>query len=423
MRLVWRVGTTCSVSVMATMVFTTPAASQLQDRLRIGEVVEAVRSANPSLRARRLRADAARERIAPAGALPDPTLSLGLMNRPLDGFGTDQPMTMNSVQWTQRFPWPGTRAIARERSSHGAEADAFDALELEATLVARAKGVYYRIAQVDRAIGVVESTRTLLRDFLDVTTARYAVGSGLQQDILQAQVAVAQTTAELSVLRERRVALGARLNALMGRPVGLRVGSADLPDPGASLPSSDTLLARASELRPALQSARKRILAAEAAIAAADRDGYPDLTLTLGYGQRPRFDDFATVMVGLSLPLWTGSRQEPVRREMETMRSVEQAREDDVYAETFARLVESRARAERARSLSDLYRTSVLPQAVAAVESAMSAYRVGRVDYMTLLSNQMTVNRFELELLELAVEYHSAVADIEALTGLQGVER
>jgi outer membrane protein TolC len=102
---------------------------------------------------------------------------------------------------------------------------------------------------------------------------------------------------------------------------------------------------------------------------------------------------------------------------MEAVQLLEQARATDLYNETFARLAELRAEAERARSLSELYATSVLPQAQAAVESALSAYRVGGVDYMTLVANQMTVNRYEIQTVLLIADYHRAVAGIEALVG------
>jgi len=95
----------------------------------------------------------------------------------------------------------------------------------------------------------------------------------------------------------------------------------------------------------------------------------------------------------------------------------QEARERSLYNETFARITEVRAQAERARSLSELYATSVLPQARAAVESALSAYRVGSVDYMTLVNNQLTVNRYEIETVRLVADYRRAVAELETLIG------
>jgi len=192
-----------------------------------------------------------------------------------------------------------------------------------------------------------------------------------------------------------------------------------LPVPTGVLPRQDSLMSLAAELRPALRAARGRAQAAEAGYRAARRTLYPDFTVTLAYGQRPRFENLATLMFGISIPLWAGSRQLPFRREMAAMQAMEEAKVLDLYNETFARIAELTAEADRARSLLVLYATAVLPQARAAVESALSAYRVGEVDYMTLVQNEMTVNRYEIEGVRLTAEYHRAVAQIEALIGGQ----
>jgi outer membrane protein TolC len=405
-----------------------PAAAQTPDTLRIADAVAEARRANPMLQAARYKADAMGERGSQAGALPDPVLSLalpdpvlslGLRNRSLDDFGTDNPMTMNWIGLSQSFPWPGNQGFGQQRQEHFARAAELDADEMEAALIARVKEVYSQLAFMDRALDIMASTRELLRDFLEVTSAKYAVGTGLQQDILQAQVAIAQTTADITIVEQNRVAMSARLNSLLGRPATELVGSLELPDPIGSPPAVDSLMAMAARNRPAIQAARERALAAEAGYRAAQRDAYPDFTVALGYGQRPEFEDLATIQVGISLPLWSGSKQKPRIREMQAFQSTEEARELDLHNETFARLSELRAAAERARDLSELYRTSIIPQAQAAVESALSAYRVGAVDYMTLLSNQTTVNRFETERVRLAAEYQASVAGIEALTGLE----
>jgi outer membrane protein TolC len=124
-----------------------------------------------------------------------------------------------------------------------------------------------------------------------------------------------------------------------------------------------------------------------------------------------------TIMLGISIPLWAGGRQLPMRREMAAVQAEQEAHERSLYNETFARVTEIRAQAERAGNLSRLYTTSVLPQARAAVESALSAYRVGTVDYMTLVTNQLTVNRYEIEIVRLAADYQRALAELEALIG------
>jgi cobalt-zinc-cadmium efflux system outer membrane protein len=183
------------------------------------------------------------------------------------------------------------------------------------------------------------------------------------------------------------------------------------------LPPLDSLMGQAAVQRPALAAARERALAADAGYRSARRQLYPDFTVSLGYGQRPQYTDMATIMVGVSVPIFAGSSQLPLRREMAAEQAAREAEEQDLYNETFARLTELRADAERASRLVTLYRDAILPQARAAVESAFSAYRVGKVDYMTLVENELTVNRYEIESFRLSADYQRNVAELEALLG------
>ena len=86
-------------------------------------------------------------------------------------------------------------------------------------------------------------------------------------------------------------------------------------------------------------------------------------------------------------------------------------------ADTRARVTEAYASLVRARNLASLYRTTIVPQAEATVSSALAAYRVGGVDFMTLLDNRMTVNTYRQELFTLEAEQGKAWADLEMLLG------
>jgi outer membrane protein TolC len=387
------------------------------DTLRLGYALEQARAANPSIRAAALRADVSVERIPQAGALPDPVLSLGLMNRDVRGFGMGTAMAMNTIQLTQRFPWPGKLGYAKDRVSHISRATEHEAREIELTVLAEVKSLYVRMAYMDRALQIMEGTRSLLRDFFDVSASMYAVGSGQQQDVLQAQVAVAGMTEDITVMEQNRAASSARLNALLGRDINTPILALELPDLHGPLPSVDSLMRLAAAQRPAYAAASERNLAADAGIRAAGRSFYPDLTFTVGYGHRPDYSDVATVMVGVSLPVRAKSRQSPLHREMLALRTLEDARAVELHNETAARLGELRAEAVRALNLAELYETSILPQARAAVETALSAYRVGSVDFATLVASQLTVNRYSIDAVRLTADYHRFLAQIEALVG------
>lgn len=388
------------------------------DTLRLEVAMREALDANPMLRAARLKAEAARERIGPAGAWPEPELSVSLMNRMISDLGSSaDPMTMNQVGIIQMLPWFGKLGLARERARQLAEAESWDAEESARMLIAQLKGVYYRLAFVDRALVIMNASRELLRSFVQVSQAMYAAGTAVQQDVFQAQVGVARMTEEITLMEQERVALAARLNALLGRDASAPVGPLQLAVETQELPSADSLMALAMAQRPALKAAAARVAGAQAGYRLARRELYPDLMIGLAYGQRPAFDDMGSLMVGLKVPLWAGSRQLPMRREMEAMQAMAEAEARDLYNRTYAELIELRAEAERSRRLSRLYASSILPQARASVQAALAAYRVGRVDYMSVVENQMTVNRYETESVRLLADYWQAVGEIEARIG------
>lgn len=389
------------------------------DTLTVREAIRIALAANPMLRAARLSATAAGERIGPAGALPDPQLQFGLMNRMASDFSnTMDPMTMNQLQLMQMIPWPGRLGAAKAAARHSARAAGADAAEQERMLAARVRMTYLQTAYADRALEVMGRTRELLRGFVEVSTTMYATGSAVQQDVLRAQVEVARMSEEITRMGQERVAMAARLNVLLGREATNPVPALELLETGGSeLPPVDTLLTWALAGRPAVIAGQERLAAAQSSLSAARRELFPDFTLGFQYQHRPEFPTMVSIMLGINLPLFAGARQLPMRREAAAMRDMASAELANLQNETAAQIIETRARAVQDQNLIRLYRGSIVPQARAAVQASLSSYRVGRVTFMTLVDNQMTVNRYETETYRLLADYHQAVGELEALVG------
>jgi len=91
-------------------------------------------------------------------------------------------------------------------------------------------------------------------------------------------------------------------------------------------------------------------------------------------------------------------------------------------AETRGKIGEAYAALTRSRNLAQLYQTTVLPQAEATVASALAAYRVGSVDFMTLLDDRMTVNKYRQEFYALVADQGKAWAELEMLTGRELID-
>jgi outer membrane protein, heavy metal efflux system len=217
-----------------------------------------------------------------------------------------------------------------------------------------------------------------------------------------------------------RTTSAARLNAVLNRPADTPVPSVTFDALPAELPAAELLHQWADEGRPALARGRVGVQQARTRQALARRELWPDLSVGVQYGQRP--DDMGTqrmgsLMLGFSVPVFAGQRQMQMRREADAMEQMAHAELAAARAGIAADAAGLLAELDRARTLVTLYRTEVLPQAEANVTSAFASYRVGRVDFMTLMDAQMTLNRYQQELHALLAEYGRLVAELEMTIG------
>jgi outer membrane protein TolC len=300
-----------------------------------------------------------------------------------------------------------------------ARAAAADAAETRLVQRAAVARQFFALYRLDHALVVAEDTREVVRRLVVTAEAMYRVGEGRQADLLRAQVEVARMGEEITRMRTMRVAEAARLNGLLDQPADDSLPTPVLPGLDAALPSTDSLVALALAARPMLHAAANRVEAAKAEEARAGGEIWPDLTVGVVYGQRPmetQTDRMMSFMVGANVPLWAGRRQKQMRLEAGAMREMAEADAATLQAETRARVVEVIAEVDRARRLMDLYRQTILPQSQATVQSSLAAYQVGTVDFMTVLDNQMTVNRYRTELVGLTAELGTMLAELEMLT-------
>jgi len=399
-----------------------PAARQEgTEGLTLDAVLALARERSPRLRAAAAAADAASWREPAAGTLPDPMLQLGVMNFSVPGLRTDMPNSMApALQLMQMVPFPGKLGLSgrvAEQSAQMARADADEAWWLVRSKAAIA---FYGLYEADRKIEVMRETLGLLEDLRDVARAMYASGQGPQSDVLRASVEVSRMDAEIRRMQAMREAAAARLNGLLDRPADTPVPTPVLGTLPDDIPPADTLRAWSALTRPMLQRSRLAVEQAETRQSLARRQIWPDLTFGVQYGQRAGSmgtQRMASAMVGFSLPIFASKRQYRMRDEAAAMEQMARADLAGMEADVDARIRELLADLERDRTLVRLYRAEVLPQANANVESALSSYRVGTVDFMTTVDAHMTVNRYEQELYALVADYGRAIAELEMTVG------
>lgn len=412
------VGSGADAQTRSSGVSTPPAEGQLS----LTEVYELARERNPMLRASSAMADAVETRAASAGLPPDPTLQLGIMNFSVPGFETDMANSMApSIQVMQMVPFPGKLGLSAQIAEQSTEMARAGADEKWWDVRTMAGTAFFAIYEIDEKLAVMRETLGLLEDFQQVAQAMYSSGTGRQSDVLRANVEVARMDAEIQKMVAMRKVAVARLNAVLNRPAETAVPRTVLPAFPASSAEPGTLRSWAEETRPMLLRSKTGVEQAETRQDLARRQIWPNFSLGLQYGQRDAgamgTSRMGSAMIGFSVPIFAHSRQLRQRDEAAAMRSMAEAELIAARADVDARIGELLAELERVRTLLDLFRNEVIPQAEANVESAFTSYRVGSVDFMTLVDAQMTANRYEQELYTLMADYGRAITNLERTVG------
>ncbi len=381
---------------------------------------------NPSLAAIRARYEALKAIPPQEGSLPDPEISFSAMSLPVDTFATGQEdMTQLQLGISQKFPFPGKLSLRKEAAEWEVKAASDEVEELKLKLLRDVEVIWWRRFYLDRALAIVAANQELLRQFVKIAQAKYTVGQGLQQDVLLAQLELSRLKdlhLKLKGLRDQETA---RLNALLGRPANAQVvlpqeTEQELPE----LPEEAALLARAAKARPLLAKLEKRIQAAKTRLTLAKQEFLPDFNLGAFYGFRRGQNpdgksrpDLLSLSLSMNLPLYFATKQAKAvdQRTSELLR--EEFKRQDSLNRVRAEIAKALAEYRRAQDQAKLFFSGILPQARQTVASMLAGYQVGKVDFLNLVSAQITLYNYEIQFWKALTEARQALARLKAAVG------
>jgi len=418
------------LSILILVPFSSSAQSE-KPRLNVDQLVEEALQNNPEILAAKQKWEVFKEKVPQARALPDPMLGFGIINLPTNFRFRDEDMTMKEISVSQMFPFYGKRRLMGEMAEKESEAVFNEIQEKANRIIKEVKSAYYDLSHVYRATEVVERNKRILEDFAKIAEARYSVGEGIQQDVLKSHVEVSKMVDELIMLAQKRRGLEAKLKALLNRPPETQVGEPEEVILRKLPFTLEELQKMALEMNPTLRGMKKMIEAKEKAYALAKREYYPDFNFKFAYGQRDnsrgpevmKRRDMLTGMMEMNIPIFYKSKQD--RKVAETKAEIlgAEAQYRAMKNEILYMVTDMSSMIQRAERQIDLYKTGIIPQASLQINSAMSAYRVNKADFMTLLDSQMTLYKYELEYHQALTEFEKNVASMGAAIGKQLFER
>ncbi|MCR9095710.1 MAG: TolC family protein [bacterium] len=414
--------------VLFALLLTTPttglAEEPLPTVLTLEWCLERASEANPALAEAAAITSAAEHRVRPAGALDDPRIAYDASNIPTGDFNFDStPLSGHQFGLRQKLPFPGLLSSRKKAARRGYEASKLLVEDRRLLTDGAVETAWSEVAFAQQALDITDRNIDLLRQLAATAESRYRVGSGLQQDVLRAQV-------ELTALLEERLRrveaiarTSAHLVALLDLPPETELPRTSGLESDTAVPPLSPLLTQLEKQNARLRSAEKKVEEARLRIRVTELEGLPDIDLGIGYRARKSVpgdpvdgDDFVSAGFTVRLPLDRSKWRSKVSERRALLRRAE-AEFRRVRAELGAETRSAHAGLVRASSEEALLETGLVPQARQSLEASRSAYKVGRIEFLSLLDSQVRLLGAELRLVRARADKRRAFAALETAAG------
>jgi outer membrane protein TolC len=388
--------------------------------LSLDEITREVLTNNPSLKAATANWQAMRERIPQARAWADPRAGFDqriarFVSVPPNSF-TDQRLTVE-----QTLPVAGKNRLQGDAATAEAASAFEDLRRAQLDTVAKVRGAYYRLANGYKQLELNRKNSDLLKQFSEISRAKMASGNKSQGDVLSANTELAKLDeAQFDWQRdifEARTELNVLMNRTpdspLARPIDLTFHPADL-----SLANLEGL---ALANRPELEIAQRKIEATQARLKAAHKEWIPEPSVKL---EADRFNGAGQVVseldagFSIDLPWFNRSKYRAAINENKRLLEAAQHEMEAARNETLGKVVDQYHQVETFHHHTELYQSKLLPLARESVNAQRAGYESDKASFLEILTAQRTVQDVESMYWDHLMHYQIALADLEALIGV-----
>ena len=406
----------------ATIPEQTDVSTLFAETLELPSLIRVAVDRNPKVKAAKARWQATIEQYPQVTALPDPMFMYGYFLRSVE---TRVGPQRHRVSFSQAFPYPGTLDAAGEVVKKAIEIERVKHEQVIRDLIVELKLSYHELVYLHQAVALTRQNRELIASILTIATARYAEGESTLNDVLKAQSQLAQLEYDLILLEELQRVERANIKGILSIPSATSLGTT-VPIAYESLDVTladieKQALAKRQELRIAALTIEK----ATKGIALAELRTKPMLKFDLmtietgealmldapGSGKNP-----FSIGFGVTIP-WSSLKNSSKVREAQQNHEAITANKRVLEDETRVALQKIYFRLENARRLVELYETTLIPQAGAAIEVAETWHQEGPKSITGFLETQSIWLNFNLARLRAVTDYQQNVARLEKLVG------
>jgi outer membrane protein TolC len=376
---------------------------------------------NPGVIAARVHWQAQDKVPIQAATLPDPQVSLQHFTvgspQPFSGYESSD-FYYTGFGVSQDIPGPGKLRLQKSEAEKDAEYARHRYEAAERDVEERVREIYFELFYHVKTLVILDRNQDELHQIQQIAETRYRVGEGLQQDLIKAQLQTTEILKEHAMHHQEEDQEQLALKQILGRdPDSRNIEIGEVQPTHLQLDSSQ-LAQLAASGSPELAADRAMEARSSEALKLAHQGYWPDFTVGYTFEKTgPGFRDYYMLNLGAKIPLYFWRKQTPAIEQaaLEAEAAREQTRATRLQVSTAAE--SSLVALRTAERIMSIYRDGLIPQAETSQASAMAAYRVGKVDFQTLLSSVLDLQNLRQEYYRSLADHEIAIAKIQQIIG------
>jgi outer membrane protein TolC len=390
---------------------------------RLSEFAEEMRTNHPALRAVEARREAAVHATNAVRTWEDPQFKFGGFAASSEGVSLSEEGDL-LYGLEQKLPLFGkARAARTAAATETAVEEARLVFQFQQLRRDLAKALY-RKALADRVIELMAEDLVWVEAMVNTAVERYQAGTGTQFDVLRLQNEQARRGQQLRTEQLRKEHDEVALNRFLHRELRLSWPRLLLPPPAGALVYTSKLEEYAVRHEPKINLMEREIHQAEAAVAAARKARWPDVSTSIEGRQYSGDGGFREGAFTLTLTLpWVNRRgySSDVARQQARLRATEFDASDYRLGvrEEFHQVT---VRIDAARREALLYADDIVPRSRLALENTHVNWQAGRGLLSDVLEARRMLVEGELANARAVTEQYQALAELVLCCGLGDLE-
>jgi len=382
---------------------------------------------SPKIKMLEMKKLAASNRIEQNSNLPDPMLTLGFANLPVNSFSfTQEPMTGKIIGLSQAFPFPGKLSEQSDVNRKDVDIVEQEILDAKNEIRKNVIKIYNELVYFRKAIEIANANKDLLNNIAEVVRTKYSVSTASQQNLLKVELEITNLAEKIEDLHSKESSQLAVINALLLRLSNSSIDTKNIQDIKYQQLNVEALIDSAIKYRPFLEGIKEAKQKETLKNSLAGYEYYPNFNLALQYSFRDKIektntplDDFFSVMIGISLPFNYGGKVSSKIEETEAMQNLYDEQYQLSLQVLRSSFGSSIAKLNSLQQRIKLISEGSLIQANENLKSTLTSYQVGQVDFLNVIDAQNSLLKIENDLYRLKTDYLNEIAEIEFLTGAE----